>query len=66
MVCRSVYVSSLNSRSNAHCDGAVMAPLCKLAKRGVVQANDLPLSSDLEMWPNSSVGRALDIQIQGL
>ena len=50
--------SSLNSRSNAHCDGAAMAPLCKLVKRGAVRANDLPLSNDLEAWPDSSVGRA--------
>ena len=28
--------SSLNSRSNAHCDGAAMAPLCKLVMRGAV------------------------------
>ena len=50
--------SSLNSRSNAHCDGAAMAPLCKLVKGGAVRANDLPLSNDLEAWPDSSVGRA--------
>ena len=43
-----------------------MAPLCKLVKRGAVRANDLPLSNDLEAWPDSSVGRALDIQCQGL
>ena len=55
--------SSLNSRSNAHCDGAAMAPLCKLVKRGAVRANDLPLSNDLEAWPDSSVGR--DVQSQG-
>ena len=35
-----------------------MAPLWKLAKRGAVRANDLPLSSDLEAWPDSSVSRA--------
>ena len=28
-------------------------------------ANVLPLSNDLEAWPNSSVGRALDVQSQG-
>ena len=50
--------SSLNSRSNANCDGAAMAPLCKLVKRGAVRANDLPLSNDLEAWPDNSVGRA--------
>ena len=53
---------SLNSRLNAHCDGAAMVPLCKLSKRGAVRANDLPLSNDLEAWPDSSVGRALDVQ----
>ena len=57
--------SPLNSRSNAHCDGAAMAPLCKLVKRGAVRANDLPLSNDLEAWPDSSVGRGLDVQCQG-
>ena len=57
--------SSLNSRSNAHSDGAAMAPLCKLVKRGAVRANDLPLSNDSEAWPDSSVGRALDVQSQG-
>ena len=57
--------SSLNSRSNAHCDGAAMAPLCKLVKRGVVRANDLPLSNDLEAWPDSSVGRAPTYKVRG-
>ena len=42
-----------------------MTPQCKLAKRGVVRANDLLLSNDLEAWPDSSVGRALDVQSQG-
>ena len=42
-----------------------MAPLCKLVKRGAVQANDLPLRNDLEAWPDSSAGRALDVQCQG-
>ena len=43
-----------------------MAPLCKLVKRGAKRrANDLPLSNDLEAWPDSSVGRALDVQSQG-
>ena len=27
----------------------------KLVKRGAVRANDLPLSNDLEAWPDSSV-----------
>ena len=57
--------SSLNNRSNAHCDGATMALLCKLVKRGAVQANDLPLSNDLEVWPDSSVGRALTYNARG-
>ena len=57
--------SSLNSRSNAHCDGAAMAPLCKFVTRGVVRANDLPLSNDLEAWPDSSVGRALTYNVRG-
>ena len=57
--------SSLNSRSNAHCDGAAMAPLCKLVKRGAVRANDLPLSNDLEAWPDSSVGRAPTYKVRG-
>ena len=61
-----VYINTcINSRSNAHCDGAPMAPLCKVVKRGAVRANDLPLSNDLEAWPDSSVGRALDVQSQG-
>ena len=55
---------SLNSRSNAHCEGAAMAPLCKFVKRGAVRANDLPLSNDFETWPDSSDGRALDEQSQ--
>ena len=42
-----------------------MVLLCKLVKRGEVRANDLPLSNDLEAWPDSSVGRALDVQSQG-
>ena len=57
--------SSLNSRSNAHCDEVAIAPLCKLVKRGAVRANDLPFSNDLEAWLDSSVGRALDVQSQG-
>ena len=55
----------VNSRSNAHCDGTAMAPLCKMVKRGAVQATDLLLSNDLEAWPDGSVGRALDVQSQG-
>ena len=42
-----------------------MAPLCKLVKRGVVRANDLPLSNDLEAWPDSSVGRAPTYKVRG-
>ena len=42
-----------------------MAPLCKLVKRGAVRANDLPLSNDLEAWPDSSVGRALTYKVRG-
>ena len=42
-----------------------MAPLCKLVRRGAVRANDLHLSNDLDAWPDSSVGRALDVQSQG-
>ena len=43
-----------------------MAPLCILVKRGAMRANDLPLSNDLEAWPDSSVGRAgSDVQCQG-
>ena len=51
--------------SNAHCDGAAMASLCKLVKRGAVRANDLPLSNDLEALPDSSVGRALTYSVRG-
>ena len=40
--------SSLNSRPNGHCDGAAMAPLCNLTKRGTVRANDLLLSNGLK------------------
>ena len=57
--------SSLNSRSNEHCHGAAMAPLCKLVKRGAVRANDLPLSNDFEAWPDSSVGRAPTYKVRG-
>ena len=42
-----------------------MAPLCKLAKRGAVRANELPLTNDLEAWPNSSVGRAPTYNVRG-
>ena len=42
-----------------------MAPPCKSVKRGAVRANDLTLRNDLEAWPDSSVGRALDVQSQG-
>ena len=42
-----------------------MAPLCKLVKRGAVRANDLPLSNDLEGWPDGSVGRALTYNVRG-
>ena len=42
-----------------------MAPLCKLVKRGAVRANGLPLSNDLEAWPDSSVGRALIYNVRG-
>ena len=42
-----------------------MAPLCNLVKRGAVRANDLPLSNDLEAWPDSSVGRALTYKVRG-
>ena len=42
-----------------------MAPLCKLVKRGAVRANDLPLSNDLEAWPDSSVGRAPTYKVRG-
>ena len=42
-----------------------MAPLCKLVKRGAVRANDLPLSNDLEAWPDSSVGRAPTYNVRG-
>ena len=42
-----------------------MAPLCKLVKRGAVRANDLPLSNDLEAWPDSSVGRAPTYKFRG-
>ena len=42
-----------------------MAPLCILAKRGTVRANCLPLSNDLEAWPDISVGRALGARSQG-
>ena len=42
-----------------------MAPLCKFVKGGAVRANDLPLSNDLEAWPDSSVGRVLNVQCQG-
>ena len=42
-----------------------MAPLCKLAKRGAVRANDLPLGNDLEAWPDSSVGRAPTYKVRG-
>ena len=42
-----------------------MAPLCKLVKRGAVRANDLPLSNDLEAWPDSSVGRAPTHKVRG-
>ena len=31
-----------------------------------MRANDLPLSNDLEALPDSSVGRALDVESQGL
>ena len=54
----------LYSRSNAHCDGAAMAPLCKLAKRGAVRANYLPLSRAFKAWPDSLLGRAHDLQSQ--
>ena len=40
-------------------------PLCKLVKRGAVRANDLPLSNDLEAWPDSSVGRAPTYKVRG-
>ena len=42
-----------------------MTPLCKLVKRGAVRANDLPLSNDLEAWPDSSVGRAQTYKVRG-
>ena len=42
-----------------------MAPLCKLVRRGAVRANDLPLSNDLEAWPDSSVGRAPTYKVRG-
>ena len=42
-----------------------MAPLCRLVKRGAVRANDLPLSNDLEAWPDSSVGRARTYKVRG-
>ena len=42
-----------------------MAPLYKSFKRVALRANDSPLSNDLEVWPDSSVGRALDMQCQG-
>ena len=42
-----------------------MVPLCKLVKRGAVRANDLPLSNDLEAWPDSSDGRALMFNVRG-
>ena len=58
-------ILAILSRSNAHCDGAAMAPLCKLVKRGAVRANDLPLSNDLEAWPDSSVGRAPTYKVRG-
>ena len=58
--------SSLNSKSNSHIDGAAIAPLCKLVKRGAVRANDLPWSNDLKAWPDSSLGRTHDTQSQGL
>ena len=57
--------SSLNSSFIAHCDGLAMAPLCKLGKRRALRVNGVPLSNDLEARPDSSVGRALDIQSQG-
>ena len=57
--------SSLNSNSNAHCDGAAIASLYELVKRGAVRANDLTLSNNLKAWSDSSVGRALEIQNQG-
>ena len=43
-----------------------MVPLCKLVKRGVVQANDLSFNNDVKVWPDSSAGRAFDVQCQGL
>ena len=42
-----------------------MASLCKLVKRGAVRANDLPLSNDLEAWPDGSVGRAPTYKVRG-
>ena len=42
-----------------------MPPLCKLVKRGAVRANDLPLSNDLEAWPDSSVGRTPTYKVRG-
>ena len=40
-------------------------PCANWLRVGAVRANDLPLSNDLEAWPDSSVGRALDVQSQG-
>ena len=33
--------------------------------RGAVRANDLPLSNDLEAWPDSSVGRTPTYKVRG-
>ena len=47
------------------CNGAAMSPLCILAKRGAVRVDHIALRNDLEAWPDSSGGRALDVQTQG-
>ena len=44
--------------------GTAKAPLCKVVKGRAVIANDLPLRNDLKEWPDSSVGRALDVHSQ--